>query len=428
MAHKVEQKMAQKNIRVAIVGASGYGGAELLRLLLAHPYCQTVQLFSSALQSIYAEDKKSWQEGLHYQDYAAMCPAFYGLGLNIYGLPSLELAADQAELCEWQAFYRSFDVVFLATPHAVSVQIVQRYIELSKRDLPKDFKEPKENEPENLAKIIDLSGALRLGEPELYRLWYREETLERGELQQCQYGLSELFPHEIAKAQIVANPGCYATAVILALAPLAKNNLLKRVRIDAKSGVSGAGKKTGDSTHFPQVNESLSLYKLHQHQHTPEIEMALSHCAGSPDSPLQPITLATHLLPITRGIMATCYIELCEFPRFEEGLEAEQAPIKMGKIEMKLHDVYQSFYADAPFVQIRPADSSKSLWLPKIQDVSFSNRCDIGLAWNPRNKELVVVSVIDNLLKGAAGQALQNMNIMFGLDEICGLPLAAAMP
>ncbi len=408
-----------EKIRVAIVGASGYGGAELLRLLLAHPYCQTVTLFSSTLQSIYEKGndyREAWQEGLHYQDYAAMCPAFYGLGLKIYGLPSLVADEKKAKLREWQIFYRSFDVVFLATPHAVSVQIVQQYLESSKQDFIQENKQTQQE----LAKIIDLSGALRLREPELYSQWYQEQTLGSDELQQCQYGLTELFVHEIAKAQIVANPGCYATAIILALAPLANSGLLKRVRIDAKSGVSGAGKKAGDSAHFPQVNESLSLYKLHQHQHTPEIEMALSDCAGCP---VLPITLATHLLPVTRGIMATCYIELPEL--FEESFE--EAHIAE-EIQMKLHNMYKSFYTGSSFVQVRPVDSVKNLSIPKIQDVSFSNRCDIGLGWNPRNKELIVVSVIDNLLKGAAGQAVQNMNVMFGLDDVCGLPLAAAMP
>ena len=220
--------------------------------------------------------------------------------------------------------------------------------------------------------------------------------------------LSELFRHDIAHAQIVANPGCYATAIILALAPLAKYGLLGQVRVDAKSGVSGAGKKATEATHFSQVNESLCLYKLHRHQHTPEIEMALADCAGQP---IAPITLATHLLPITRGIMATCYIELTG--GHNEEIEA-------------LHRLYRQFYYNCPFVQIRPTEGP--LAIPEIRDVSFSNRCDIGLCLNPYNNELVVVSVIDNLLKGASGQAVQNMNLLFGFEEQCGLPMAAALP
>ncbi|MEM9424165.1 MAG: N-acetyl-gamma-glutamyl-phosphate reductase [Spirochaetota bacterium] len=374
-------------IRVGLVGAGGYSGAELLRLLLQHPHCQEVTLFSSTLESIYEGNSQlpedRWQRGRHYEDYAAIYPAFYGLGLKICGLPAD--APDKRD--EWEVFYRSFDLIFLATPHAVSAQIVGRYLELHDGAW---------------ARIIDLSGALRLKQPELYRLWYHEDTLGAAELQGCQYGLSELYRSSIAPAQIVANPGCYATAAILALAPLAKHGLLGRVRVDAKSGVSGAGKKATESTHFPHANESLSLYKLHKHQHIPEIESILADCAAKS---IPPLTFTTHLLPITRGIMATCYVDLAH-------------------CAIDFHELYQRFYAESVFVQIRPAGEN----IPQIRDVSFSNRCDIGLSCNPRNQELVVVSVIDNLLKGASGQAVQNMNLMFGWEEQCGLPRIGALP
>ncbi len=402
-------------LRIGLVGASGYSGAELLRLLLQHPDCdrEQLRLFSSNLDSIFAIPKKlrrnqqqggPLQEGVHYQDYALHYPAFHGQDLKLYGLP-----AANAPPAHWQEFYDSFDVLFLATPHAASARLVGRYFE--EQQNPKQAGQS--------TRIIDLSGALRLKQPELYREWYCEETLSGSLLARCQYGLSELFRDDIRKANVIANPGCYATATILALAPLAEQGLLgqkglgNQVRIDAKSGVSGAGKKAGAGTHFPQINESLALYKLHRHQHIPEIEQALAYCAGRlkggvVENEIPPLTFSSHLLPITRGIMVTCYIQL-----------AAQLS------ESHLHDLYHRFYADSPFVQVRPMAINS---MPQIQDVSFSNRCDIGLGSNPRNGELLVLAVIDNLLKGAAGQAVQNMNLMLGFDEQRGLPLVGALP
>ena len=398
-------------IRVGLVGASGYSGAELLRLLLQHPDCgkDMVTLFSSSLLSAFGSagrlSEGRLEEGRHYRAYAEIYPAFYGLDLRIYGLP-----AEKSDITEWLGFFRAFDVIFLATPHAASAQIVRHYFAAERRA----HLGVRRN---SLSKLIDLSGALRLKQPQLYRQWYREETLEIEDLRRCQYGLSELLRNDIRQADVIANPGCYATACILALAPLAAQGLLAlqgaqsdvrgRVRIDAKSGVSGAGKKLTESSHFARVNESLSLYKWHQHQHTPEIEMALSGLAAAE---IAPITFTTHLLPITRGIMATCYIELDTTVWTDE----------------KLQLLYRDFYANSAFVQLRPANGPLSI--PQIQDVSFSNRCDIGMRCDPRNNEVVVVAVVDNLLKGAAGQALQNMNLLLGFEEERGLPLVAALP
>ena len=402
---------AQPNspLRVGVVGAGGYSGAELVRLLLLHPKCGRagLNLFSASLESIFTDcgrrDEADLIEGQHCSDYAAHCPAFYGMGLKIYGLPEEDSVTGpcaaklrSGQLAQWRHFYRSLDVVFLATPHAVSVELAARYFEVQRS-------EPKP------ARLIDLSGALRLNQNELYAQWYGEQSLNDALLRRCEYGLSELFP--IRSASVIANPGCYATAATLALAPLfASAAKVRRVCIDAKSGSSGAGKQPNPATHFCRANESLSLYRLHRHQHIPEIEMALSRCAGNP---IAPLTFTTHLLPITRGIMATCYVEI------EGGLDNGQ-----------ICDLYENFYAAARFVQIRrPAGDSGALAdIPQIQDVSFSNRCDIGLRCNPRNGELVVVSVIDNLIKGAAGQAIQNMNLMFGWEESLGLPLAGALP
>ncbi|WGK70446.1 N-acetyl-gamma-glutamyl-phosphate reductase [Candidatus Haliotispira prima] len=410
-------------IRVGIVGAGGYGGAELVRLLLQHPDCgkENLLLFSSSLHSVFTAPGRFRGEGPgpdgscdgdgsrhsegHCEDYANHCPAFYGLGLTIYGLPGRDAESEQ-----WWHFFCSFDVVFLAVPHAVSAELAAKYFRVKEQ-----FGGRGESEP---AKLIDLSGALRLDQAEIYRQWYEEETLGDELLGCCQYGLSELFRDDIRQANVIANPGCYATAVILALAPLFRTGFGSgaRVRIDAKSGVSGAGKKAVAATHFARTNESLSLYKLHRHQHIPEIEMALSRCAGQTVAPL---TFTTHLLPVTRGIMATCYIEPA----------AGQAGLNRGAPdEGALREIYRDFYADSPFVQVRPVGAENGLGMPQIQDVSFSNRCDIGLSCDPRNGELLVVSAIDNLLKGAAGQALQNMNLMFGREEQRGLPLAAALP
>ena len=396
-------------LRVGLVGAGGYSGAELVRLLLLHPKCgrASLQLFSASLESIFTEngrcDEAELTPGKHFADYAVHCPAFYGMGLKIYGLPERA-----GQWSQWQHFYQSFDIVFLATPHAVSVELATRYFEV-------------QPDTQKLARLIDLSGALRLNQSELYAQWYGEPGLSDSLLRRCQYGLSELFSEAIRAASVIANPGCYATAVTLALAPLfapESQVTVRRVCIDAKSGSSGAGKQPNPATHFCQTNESLSLYKLHSHQHIPEIEMALLRCAGKP---IAPLTFTTHLLPITRGIMATCYIEM-EASANSNILDNQQ-----------ICHLYEHFYTNAPFVQIRRSVNNSGgdsfADIPQIQDVSFSNRCDIGLNCNPRKRgELVVVSVLDNLIKGAAGQAIQNMNLMFGWEESLGLPLAAALP
>lgn len=370
---RLERENEIVKLRCAVVGANGYSGAELVRLLLTHPAVgpDQLSLFSSSLNR--GETKPYWQS----------FPAFWGqnLQLEAFSVPALG----------------EFDAVFLATPNSASVSILRELFSQFPEELP--------------FCLIDLSGAMRLPDPDLYREWHGEETLSREQLARSVYGLTELFPEEIAKARLIANPGCYATASILALAPLVRNRLVRRVRIDAKSGTSGAGRTPSSAGSFCRVNESLSVYKLHVHKHIPEIERALAlDFAKVPDSGrgsgLEPLTFVTQLLPITRGILATCYVEL-EHPC---GLE-------------ELSELYRQTYEPvSPFVRLRPWAAGESYSLPEIADVVYSNRCDLGISCNPRNGELILVSALDNLLKGAAGQALQNMNLALGLPVELGLP------
>ncbi|HEX8475682.1 MAG TPA: N-acetyl-gamma-glutamyl-phosphate reductase [Pyrinomonadaceae bacterium] len=344
--------MNQK-LRIGIFGGSGYGGAELLRLLLQHPHAEV------ALVTANEHAGKSVGE----------------VHRNLYGLTALSFvsAPEAPESLE------QLDCVFLALPHGQAMEIVPR--------LPSGVK------------AIDLSGDFRLRDAEVFAGAYGREHTSMGLQSEFVYGLTETNREAIARARLVSNPGCFATATLLALAPLvAGGHLSGRVIVDAKTGSSGSGAKAAANTHHPQRMNSFYAYKPFTHQHVPEIEQEL-RAVGDWSSEL---VFMTHSLPVARGIFASVYAET------KRELTTEET-----------HALYADFYRDSFFVRL-VRDS------PDINWVKTTNFCDIGFAM--RGRQLVVFSAIDNLVKGAAGQAIQNMNLMYGLDEKTGLVLTGSNP
>ena len=270
----------------------------------------------------------------------------------------------------------SAGTAFLATPHEVSAELAPQLLDAGLR-------------------VIDLSGAFRFSSPETFSTWYQLPTPHASRLGEAVYGLPELFAHKIANAKLVANPGCYSTSVILALRPLSEAGLPAKdhcVVCDCKSGASGAGKEARRDLNFVEVDENFRAYNLFSHRHTPEI---LEH-AGVPESQL---VFTTHLLPVARGILSTIYVTLAQ----------EQTP-------HSIESLYRKFYANRPMVRIWPART-----FPELQHVVKTNFSDIGFAMDASGKRLIVISCLDNLGKGAAGQAVQNLNLMLGLKEQTGL-------
>jgi len=245
--------------------------------------------------------------------------------------------------------------------------------------------------------VIDLSADFRLRDKKIYEKWYGVNHVAPQYLSKAVYGLCEIYKEKIKKANLIANPGCYPTGPSLALIPLLKKKLIvsHSIIINAASGVSGAGKKLVSATHFCEVSENYSAYKVNKHQHTPEIEQTLSAAAGKPVK----ITFVPHLLPVNRGILATVYAETTA-----RGTET--------RIRKTLEKAYQK----EPFVRIKPAGQ-----YPSLKDVQHTNFCDIGVSVQGDAGRLVLITAIDNLVKGAAGQAVQNMNIRFGFPEEAGL-------
>ncbi len=337
--------------KVAILGATGYTGTELIRLIHDHPETEVVFVSSET----YAGSKLS---DIH--------PQFReqeDLILNPMAVEEIP-----AEV----------DLVFCALPHGQSAGTVSALLDKGLR-------------------VIDLSADFRLKEPGLYWEWYELEHPVPTLIGEAVYGLPELNRGAISTASLIANPGCYPTSIILALAPLVKDRLVKpgSLVIDAKSGVSGAGRTPKQPFHFPDCTENFKAYRVACHQHTPEIEQELSLLAGSEIK----VTFTPHLVPMIRGILSTMYLEL-----------------EAGKPEEELRAIYGYFYGECPFVRVMEASS-----LPETRLVRGSNFIDIALKMDRRTGRLVVVSALDNLVKGAAGQAVQNMNIMLGMPEDTGL-------
>ena len=358
------------NLKVAVLGATGYSGMELTRILLRHPREDRPVLLRRA-ESHLSKDAKGGapsESGNGHLNLADIFPALSGNGsypLEPLSWPTLK--------------QKGVDLLFLATPHEVSRSLV----------------------PEAVAhgfRIIDLSGAWRLKQ-EQHRAIYKfkdEDAATAAELtEKAVYGLPELNGDKIPSAKVIANPGCYATTVILGLAPLLKAGLAdkdKGIIADSKSGVSGAGKEPTARTHFVSVADNLSAYGVFTHRHLGEIAEQLQITSDE-------ITFTPHLLPIPRGILSTIYVHLKHKTQAAE-----------------IESVYRDFYKGKRFVRV--------FQTPKLPEIQFSlntNYCDLGFCLAPDGQRLVIVSCEDNLIKGAAGQAVQNMNLMFGLNEEEGL-------
>ena len=298
------------------------------------------------------------------------------------GFPLGELVISEPDVQDLAA---SCDLAFLAVPHGAAMDTAGA---LHRAGL----------------KVVDLSADFRLHDPEVYAQWYGLEHRERDLIGQAAYGLPELYAEKIAAARLVANPGCYPTAAILGLAPAMRHGILKHesIIVDAKSGTTGAGRKANVGSLFCEVSDSFRAYNLGKHRHTPEIEQELGIIAGAPLT----ISFSTHLLPINRGILETIYGTLSR------------------NVDMEtLHGLYTEFYAAHPWVRVLPPGQ-----LPETRNVRGTMFCDIGLVLDPRVNRCIVVSAIDNLCRGASGQALANANLMCGLDLHSGLDLAPLMP
>jgi len=340
-------------IRIGIIGATGYTGSELVRILHLHPL--------SDIQLITSESKSG-------QKFSDIHKAFTGY----YDLELRKLAEiDNYEL----------DLVFLALPHGVSMGFV------------------KENSNKNF-KIIDLSGDFRLASAEIYKKWYGQDHIFTSAFANKVYGLPELYKEAIVNAKLVANPGCYPTSSILSVYPLFKHDLIMpEIIIDAKSGTTGAGISPKAITLFGNVNDNFKPYGLKNHRHTVEIEENLARNGQQPVVQFTP-----HLLPIDRGIIAT-------------GYSTPKNPIS----DKELIEIYRETYKDAPFVRIRSE-------APAVKEVRGTNLCDIFVTYDERTNRIITIGAIDNLVKGASGQAVQNMNLMFDLPQETGLSSLALIP
>lgn len=349
--------MGAMKVNISIIGATGYSGVELIRLLLSHPDAHIAAVYSNS------------QTGKMMQDvYPHLTHIFTD------DLAEIDCGRIQAEA----------DVVFIATPSGVSGKLVPQLLD-------------------GKLKVIDVSGDFRLATPELYTAWYGKETAAQPYLDQAVYGLTEWNAEAISQTNLLANPGCYPTATLLGLLPLLKEDVIEgtSIIVDAKSGVTGAGRGASLGTHFCEVNESISAYKVGKHQHIPEIEQTLTRFTGKEAL----ISFTPHLVPMNRGILVTAYATL------RPGMDGE-----------KIGAAFTKAYEGKPFVRLRPGAH------PKTKEVYGSNYCDIAWHIDERTKRVIVLSVIDNVVKGAAGQAVQNMNLMFGLSETAGLSFTPVYP
>ncbi len=344
-------------IRAGIVGASGYTGGELTRILSLHPHVE----IAVATSRQYAGKKLS-----------QVYPHLAGISEIICENVDIGELVDRA------------DVFFTAVPHRTAMDIVPHFLEAGK-------------------KVVDLSADFRIDDAAVYEKWYQPHSAKKY-LDEAVYGLPELNRERISSARLVANPGCYPTSIILALAPLLKNGMVdtRTIIADSKSGTSGAGRGANVGALFCEVTDGFRAYKVGSHRHTPEIEQELAKLA---DEDLT-ISFTPHLLPISRGILSTVYASLRK--------DIDQQDIR---------ELYQAFYKNEKFVRLCPDGS-----FPATQYVRGSNYCDIGLKVDERTGRVVLVSVIDNLVKGAAGQAVQNMNLICGFDEELGLETVPLFP
>jgi len=343
--------------RVGIIGATGYTGVELLRLLLHHPEVEVTALTS--------------------QKYAGLpIDQVFPSVMKYLQLKCEELNLDQVS--------KKTDFIFTAVPHKTAMETVPSFVQRGKR-------------------VVDLSADFRLQDPAVYERWYQKHTAPEL-LKESVYGLPELHRKKIREARIVGNPGCYPTGALIGLIPLVEKGMisLESIIIDSKSGVSGAGRDVVLESLFCEVNEGVRAYKIFEHRHTPEIEQELSQLVQKKVN----VTFVPHLIPIDRGILTTLYVILAKKMKTEEVL-----------------NIFERYYEKEPFVRI--CQKGK---IPNTKNVRGSNYCDIGVKVNEGDGRLVVVTAIDNLVKGASGEAVQNMNIMLGYPETMGLDVVPLWP
>jgi len=346
----------QKKIKIAILGASGYTGAELLRLLLRHPAAEIVALTA---------DRKAGEL------IDAVFPHLAG-----FNLPRLTTIAD----VDWARV----EVVFCALPHATTQEVVAK--------LPRHLK------------VVDLSADFRLRDPAAYAKWYGHEHHALDLQAEAVYGLTEAARDQVAKARLIANPGCYPTTALLPLLPLIEGKLIDdaSIIIDAKSGVTGAGRAAKESSLYAEVAEGIHAYGVANHRHGPEIEQALTDAAGHAVA----VTFTPHLMPMNRGMLATIYVQAAA-----------------GKTADDIRAALAQRYKDEAFVTVAPKGV-----IPQTRHVRGSNHCVIGVVEDRVPGRVILLSVIDNLVKGASGQAVQNMNLICGLPETMGLEQVPMFP
>lgn len=345
-------------IKVGIIGATGYAGGELVRLLLGHK-----------------EAEIKWYGSRSYVD-----QKYAKVYQNMFQLVDDRCLDDNME-----EMAKQVDVIFTATPQGLCASLVNDDIL-------------------NKVKVIDLSADFRIKDAVVYEEWYGIEHKAKQYLDEAVYGLCEINREAVKKARLVANPGCYPTCSILSIYPLLKEGLIdpSTVIIDAKSGTSGAGRGAKVDNLFCEVNENIKAYGVATHRHTPEIEQELSLAAGEPMT----ISFTPHLVPMQRGILVTAYASLKREVTWEE-----------------VKEVYDRYYDKERFVRVLDQDVC-----PQTRWVEGSNYVDVGFKIDPRTKRIIMMGAMDNLVKGAAGQAVQNMNLAFGLDEAEGLRMAPLFP
>lgn len=350
--------MSGKSFSVGIVGATGYTGAELLRLLCSHPSAEVTVITSRSELG---------------KPVADLYPSLRGFTDLCFVEPDVSVLA-------------ACDVVFFATPHNVSMKMMPRLMEAGVR-------------------VVDLSADFRLQDVAVWEHWYNEKHACPELIEKAVYGLPEVFAEEIKQAQLVAGAGCYPTSVQLGFWPLLQQGLVKQEGLiaNAATGVSGAGRQAKIPMLFAEASDSYKAYGASGHRHLPEIEQGLTLAASTPTQ----VTFVPHLVPMIRGIQATLYAQLKDSSTSNEALQ----------------ETFEQFYQDSPFVDVLPFGSH-----PETRSVKGSNMCRIALHRPQGRDTIIVLSVIDNLVKGASGQAIQCMNLMLGLPETTGLMLPALMP